>query len=106
MRSLRAPECLALALAVISYGALADGIDLDCETLSEQMVERLDAEGLLIQTESGRQRALSITLDLCGGAEESAEQQSEVEKQQALDNWFFEKHPEKPGNKRLKNLKR
>ena len=82
------------------------GIDLDCETLSEQMVERLDAEGLLIQTESGRQRALAITLDLCGGAEESAEQQSEVEKQQALDNWFFEKHPEKPGNKRLKNLKR
>jgi len=50
--------------------------------------------------------ALAITLDLCGGAEESAEQQSEVEKQQALDNWFFEKHPEKPGNKRLKNLKR
>ena len=31
---------------------------------------------------------------------------NEVEKQQALDNWFFEKHPEKPGNKRLKNLKR
>jgi hypothetical protein len=95
-----------MALAVISHGSLAAGIDLDCETLSEQMVERLDAEGLLIQTESGRQRALAITLDLCGGAEESAEQQSEVEKQQALDNWFFEKHPEKPGNKRLKNLKR
>ena len=53
-----------------------------------------------------KQRALAITLDLCGSAEESAEQQSEVKKQQALDNWFFEKSPEKPGNKRLKNLKR
>jgi hypothetical protein len=106
MIRIRAPECIALALAIISYGTFAGGIDLDCETLSEQMVERLDAEGLLIQTESGRQRALAITLDLCGGAEESAEQQSEVEKQQALDNWFFEKRPEKPGNKRLKNLKR
>ena len=106
MRRSRAPECVSIALAVISHGSLAGGIDLDCETLSNQMVERLDAEGLLIQTESGRQRALAITLDLCGSAEESAEQQSEAEKQQALDNWFFEKSPEKPGNKRLKNLKR
>ncbi len=53
-----------------------------------------------------RQRALAITLYLYGRAEESAEQQSEAEKQQALDNWFFEKSPEKPGNNRLKNLKR
>ena len=102
----RALKCIAVALAIISHGAFAGGIDLDCKTLSEQMVGRLEAEGLLIPTESGRQRALAITLDLCGGAEESAEQQSEAEKQQALDNWFFEKHPEKPGNKRLKNLKR
>ncbi len=65
-----------------------------------------DAEGLLTQSEPGRQRALAITLDLCGSAEESAKQTSEVKKQQALDNWFFEKSPEKPGNKRLKNLKR
>ncbi|MCG6900795.1 MAG: hypothetical protein LJE75_12460 [Gammaproteobacteria bacterium] len=106
MMRIRAPQCIAMALTIISYGAFAGGIDLDCETLSEQMVDRLDAEGLLLATESGRQRALAITLDLCGGAEESAEQQSEVEKQRALDNWFFENHPEKAGNKRLKNLKR
>jgi len=97
VRRSRAPGCVSIALAVISHGSLADGIDLDCETVSKQMVERLDAEGLLIQTESGRQRALAITLDLCGSAEESAEQTSEVKKQQALDNWFFEKSPEKPG---------
>jgi len=106
MRNTRAPACIAMALAVIGHGASADGIELDCEILSEQMVERLDAEGLLIQTGPGRQRALAITLELCGGAEASAEEQHEAEKQQALDNWFFEKHPEKPGNKRLKNLKR
>jgi hypothetical protein len=94
-----------MAFAVVSCGALAGGIDLDCETLSKQMVDRLDAEGLLIQTAPDRQRALAITLDLCGNAEESAQQQHEVDKQQALDNWFLEDHPEKPGNKRLKNLK-
>ena len=106
VRRLRAPEYVFMALAVISHGSLADGIDLDCATLSEQMVDRLDAEGLLTQSKPDKQRALAITLELCGGAEESAQQQHEDEKQQALDNWFFEKHPEKPGNKRLKNLKR
>jgi len=95
-----------MALAVISHGSFAGGIDLDCETLSKQMLDRLDAEGLLTQSEPDRQRALAITLDLCGGAEESAQQQHESGKQQALDNWFLEKRPEKPGNKRLKNLKR
>jgi len=95
-----------MALAVISHCSFAGGIDLDCETLSKQMVDRLDAEGLLTQAEPDRQRALAITLDLCGGAEESAQQQHETGKQEALDNWFLEKRPEKPGNKRLKNLKR
>lgn len=106
MRRIRAAECIAMALAVISHAAFAGGIDLDCVTLSKRMVDRLDAEGLLIQSEPGRQRALAITRDLCGGAEESAQQQYEAGKQEALDNWFLEKQPEKPGNRRLKNLKR
>jgi hypothetical protein len=106
MGRVRASGYITFALAVISHCAFAEGIDLDCETLSEQMVDRLAAEGLLIQAESARPRALAITLDLCGGAEVSATQQHEVEKQQVLDNWFFENRPEKPGNKRLKNLKR
>jgi hypothetical protein len=97
---------IAASLLAFTASVIAGDIDLDCETLSKQMVDRLDAEGLLIQTGPDRQRALAITLELCGGAEESAEQQHEAEKQQALDNWFFEKQPEKPGNKRLKNLKR
>jgi len=95
-----------MVITVISHGAFAGGIDLDCETLSRQMLDRLDAEGLLVQSEPGRQRALAITLDLCRNTEASAQQQHEAGKQELLDNWFFENHPEKPGNKRLKNLKR
>jgi hypothetical protein len=95
-----------MVLAVISQCAFAEGIDLDCKTLSKQMVDRLDEEGLLPRSEADRQRALAITLELCGGAEASAQQQHETEKQQALENWFFEEHPEKSGNKRLRNLKR
>ena len=106
MRIMNITKFIAIALAVISQGSLADGIDLDCETLSRQMVDRLVAEGLLMRDEPGKQRALAVTLELCGGAEESAQQQHETGKQQALDNWFFEKRPEKAGNKRLKNLKR
>ena len=105
MIRMRAPGYVAIAVSVISHCAFAGGIDLDCKALSEQMVDRLDAEGLLSQSEAGRQRALAITQDLCGDAEASAQQQHETEKQEALDNWFFEKHPEKSGNKRLRNLK-
>jgi len=42
---------------------------------------------------------------MCGGAEESTQQQHEADKQQALDNRLLEKQPVKPGNTRLKNLK-
>ena len=106
MSKIRTPVCLAMVLAVISHGAFAGGINLDCETLSGQMVDRLTEEGLLTRSEPGRQRALAITLDLCRGTEASARQQHEADKQKALDNWFLEQHPEKPGNRRLKNLKR
>jgi len=97
---------IAAALAVISHGSVAEGIDLDCEGLSKQLLDRLDAEGLLAQSEPDRQRAFAITRELCGGAETSAQQQHETGKQEAMDNWFFETQPEKAGNKRLKNLKR
>ncbi|MGB5540008.1 MAG: hypothetical protein WBO37_07975 [Gammaproteobacteria bacterium] len=106
MTKIWASGFIAMVLAVVSHGALAEGIDLDCETLSRQVVDRLNAEGLLAQSEPGRQRALAVTLDLCRGTEVSAQQQHEAGKQEALDNWFFEQRPEKPGNKRLKNLKR
>jgi len=97
---------IAAALAVISHGSFAEGIDLDCDGFSNQLIDRLDSEGLLAESESGRQRALVVTRDLCSGSEASAQQQHETEKQEALDNWFFNNQPEKAGNKRLKNLKR
>ena len=105
MCNIRAPGYIALVLAVIGHGAFAEGIDLDCGNFSKQLVDRLDAEGLLVRSEHDRQSALAITRDLCRGTEASAQQQHEAGKQEALENWFFEKQPEKPGNKRLKNLK-
>ena len=101
MIRLRALGYIAAALAVISHGASAEGIDLDCDGFSKQLIDRLDAEGLLAKSESDRQRAFAIIRELCGGTEASAQQQ-----QVAKDNWFFETQPEKAGNKRLKNLKR
>jgi len=97
---------IAAVLTVISHNSFSEGIDLDCEAFSKQLVDRLDGEGMLTQSEPDRQRALTITRDLCSGTEASAQQQHEAEKQEVLDNWFFEKQPEKAGNKRLKNLKR
>ena len=105
MRKICTAGCVAAALAVISHSALAEGIGLDCGALSKQIVDRLDTEGLLVQSEPGRQHALAITRELCSGTEASAQQQHETENQEALDNWFFKKQPEKAGNKRLKNLK-
>ena len=92
--------------AVISLPVHAQDIDLDCEKLAEQMIERLSAEGLLVEDAAGSQRARAIGMELCGGAEASAQQQHEVGKQEALDHWLWENKPDKPGNKRLKNLKR
>jgi hypothetical protein len=106
MRRILAPGCITAVLTVISHSTFAEGIDLDCEVFSKQLVDRLDAEGLLPQSEPDRQSALSITRDLCSGTEASAQQQYEAGKQEALDSWFFENQPDKAGNKRLKNLKR
>jgi len=91
---------------VLCMPAHAQDIDLECEALANQMIERLGAEGLLVQQADTDQRARSIGLTLCGGAEASAQQQHEAGKQKALDNWFLQKQPDKDGNRRLRNLKR
>ena len=85
----------------------AEAIDLRCEDLAKQMIERLGAEGLLASsTEDAQQRARAIGLELCTGAQVTAEQQHEQDKQKALNNWFMEAPGDKPGNERLKNFKR
>jgi len=99
------PGCL--LLLVVYMPVHAEAIDLKCEDLAKQMIERLSAEGLLASsTEDAQQRARAIGLELCTGAQATAEQQHEQDKQKALNNWFMEAPGDKPGNERLKNFKR
>ena len=93
-------------LSLVCLPVHAKDIDLECEALAEKMIERLSAEGLLTQEAGDGQRARQIGMELCSGAEASAQEQHEVGKQEALEHWFWQDKPDKPGNKRLKNLKR
>jgi hypothetical protein len=96
-----------LLLLAVCTPVHAEAIDLQCENLAKQMIERLSAEGLLaLSTEDAQQRARAIGLELCTGAQATAEQQHEQDKQKALNNWFMEAPGDKPGNERLKNFKR
>jgi hypothetical protein len=96
-----------LLLLAVCTPVHAEAIDLQCEDLAKQMIERLSAEGLLASsTEDAQQRARAIGLELCTGAQATAEQQHEQDKQKALNNWFMEAPGDKPGNERLKNFKR
>ena len=94
-----------LLFAVACLPAHAQDINLDCAALAEQMIERLTAEGLLAADAADGQRARIIGMEMCSGAEASAQQQHEVGKQEALDHWFWESNADKPGNRRLRNLK-
>jgi hypothetical protein len=97
----------AALLLVVCPAVQAAAIDLQCEQLATQLIERLDAEGLLSSSKGdAQQRARAIGMDLCAGAQASAEQQHEQDKQKALDNWWLESTGGKPGNERLKNFKR
>lgn len=93
-------------LALNSVSVAAETIDLQCEALAVKMVERLAADGLLTGADNARQRATDISLELCAGVEQTAQIQHEEDKQNALKNWLFNNTGGKPGNKRLKNLKR
>jgi hypothetical protein len=96
-----------LLLLAVCTPVHAEAIDLQCEDLAKQMIERLSTEGLLASsTEDAQQRARAIGLELCTGAQATAEQQHEQDKQKALNNWFMEAPGDKPGNERLKNFKR
>jgi hypothetical protein len=87
--------------------AHAGDIDLQCEALAGKLIGRLADEGLLASTgKDAQQRARAIGMELCTGAQATAEQQHEAVEKQRQDNWFFDAKGDKPGNKRLKNLKR
>lgn len=83
----------------------ADTINLECKTLADKMVTRLVDEGLLLPAEQYQIRARAISVELCSDVQKTAETQHQEAKDSALKNWIFENRPDKPGNKRLKNLK-
>jgi len=97
---------IASILLLSSVSVVAEPIDLQCEALAVKMVKRLAADGLLNNAENVQQRATDISIELCTGVEKTAQIQAEADKENALKNWLLNNTGGKPGNKRLKNLKR
>ena len=85
--------------------AQAETINLECHALANKMVTKLVEQGLLLSAEQHQIRAREIGVELCRGAQKSAESQHQKAQTSALQNWIFENRPDKPGNKRLKRLK-
>ncbi|MBV1931782.1 MAG: hypothetical protein KUG71_08685 [Porticoccaceae bacterium] len=98
-RSLVCPIFLALLLCSSPH---AHSIDLECEAVTQSLIKRLVTEELLKENLQKQQQAQQIALELCTATTESAQKQHEADKAKALENWFFEYHPEKAGNRRLK----
>ena len=93
-----------LFLAAASVSAASDkAIKLDCGQLSGSLVEQLDSEYLLAYDKKTQERVQSIVFDWCARAESTAQQQHELNKKAAMDNWFLEYRADKDGNRRLKN---
>jgi hypothetical protein len=100
-------QLIFLLLLGAALAAHAGDIDLQCEALAVKLIGRLTDEGLLTTTGKDAQpRARAIVVELCTGTQATAEQQHEAAEKQSLDNWFFKNSSDKPGNIRLKNLKR
>lgn len=98
---------LLLTLSVFcsgTLGASTDGqtINVRCDEIIQAFVERLITEELVTLAATGQARVKEIALGLCSETEKSIQQQHEQVKQRAIENWFFEYHPDKPGNRRLK----
>lgn len=98
-RRLVYPIFLALLLCSSPH---ANSINLECEAVTQALIKRLVSEELLEDNLQKQQQAQQIALDLCTATTESAQKQHEADKEKALENWFFEYHPEKAGNRRLK----
>lgn len=77
-------------------------IDVHCEKVIQAFIGHLTEENLVTADTQEQVRIKQIALDLCTETEKSVQQQHEQGKEEALENWFFEYHPEKPGNRRLK----
>lgn len=79
-----------------------ESIDLNCDKLSQLLLEKLNDESLIVPEQEPQTRAEAIIIELCSETEDSAQQQHLLQKKAAMDNWFFEYHADKEGNRRLK----
>ena len=88
------------------FSMQAQAINLDCNVLTTDVLQQLADTGLLSGGEVGKEQAHTIIMTSCRGAEASAEKQHADSKKEWVKNWLFENTGGKPGNKRLRNLKR
>ena len=120
LRNRRHISILIMLLGLSPFAALADSdsqtavsqaststsdeeINLNCENLTHSLITQLHQEGL-VTADIQREAAIkTIALSLCSEAEASAQQQHQINKKAALDNWFMGYHVDKAGNRRLKN---
>ena len=94
--------CGVVLLSLYYAQSYAETINVDCETMAGGLIDELAAQGLLAQEVQTHAQAKRLALDSCANTEKSAQQQHEQLQTKALENWFFEYHPQKPGNRRLK----
>lgn len=92
---------LTCSASLLFSGASAAAIDAQCESATSLLIERINAEGLIRRNSAGQGRVKEIALELCSETEKLVREQHAVDKEKALENWFFESHPEKAGNRRL-----
>ncbi|MBL4782013.1 MAG: hypothetical protein JKX92_07195 [Porticoccaceae bacterium] len=93
---------LTCLLSLISSNPAIASIDAQCERISSLFIQQMNAENLIRQDAAGQNRIKAIALNLCTETEQRVKEQHREDKAKALENWFFESHPEKAGNRRLK----
>ena len=93
---------LACLLGLLLSNSSTAGIDAQCEGVTGLFIQQINAENLVHQDAAGQKRIREIALGLCTETEKLVREQHIEDKEKALENWFFESHPEKAGNRRLK----
>ncbi len=81
--------------------AVAEGVDLACDSFSRDLVSDISEKKLFVET-ADLEQARVVVMTACEQAQQSAQLQFEQGRQQALENWFLEDLGGKPGNERLK----
>ena len=96
------PTLACLLGLLFSTSAIAS-IDAQCEQATNLFIQQMNAENLVHQKPTEQARIKQIALSLCTKTEKLVQEQHTADKEKALENWFFESHPEKAGNRRLKS---